>query len=187
MSKQCFILFAQHWKQIQGKLTNLGAFAPFEVGNPKKDVRSGCPQDLHHGDSESCSHCSMDALAGLTSPGWGDIFRPVPPARRDAVRVATSIICFSSRPQPLARLSVGILAAHAGRCSVLLGTAFQLPVQPYPWPLLCFVLLPAMSCGCACSSPLQQCRWAAGALSQLGSSGCPQFLVPQCQYFYLDC
>lgn len=41
-SKQCFTLFAQHWRQIQGKLTNLGAFASFEMGNPKQEVCSGC-------------------------------------------------------------------------------------------------------------------------------------------------
>ncbi|KAM6078348.1 uncharacterized protein LJ206_008577 isoform 2-T2 [Theristicus caerulescens] len=55
---------------------------------------------------------------GLTLPGWGGIFRPVPPAGRDAVRVQTSIVRFSSRLQPLARLPLGILAACAGRCSL---------------------------------------------------------------------
>lgn len=59
MARSYFTLFAQHWRQIQGKLTNLGAFASFEAGNPKPEVRQAA-----HGDSESGSCCSADAVGG---------------------------------------------------------------------------------------------------------------------------
>lgn len=123
---------------------------------------------------------------GLTLPGWRDIFRPVSPTRRDAVRVVISISCLSSRPQPLAQLPTGILTAWARPCSIPSNPAGQeLPSAPLAPPLLCSPAICALwlhSLVTPAAVPL-----GCSASCQLGSSGCPRFLVPQRQYFYFDC
>lgn len=63
MSKWCFTLFAQHWKQIQGKLTNLGAFASFEVGNPKQEVRQAARR--------TCTTGTWKAAPAAPQMPWG--------------------------------------------------------------------------------------------------------------------
>lgn len=185
MSKWGFTLFAQHWRQIPGKLTNLGTFASFEVGNLKQEVHQAAHGTCTTG-MWKVGPAAPWMLWGLTLPGWRDIFRPVSPARRDAVRVVTSISCLSSCPQPLAQLPTGIFTAWARPCSIPSNPAGQeLPSAPLAPPLLCSPAICALwlhSLVTPAAVPL-----GCSASCQLGSSGCPRFLVPQRQYFYFDC